>query len=225
MPVSDDDYKRRLSKTLRERYARGREAAFAKTKNIPEMKKAERSLIPMPPLDRWAQRQAEKVNRERLAAMANPNMRLMGSYEDMPEFMPPIAGIGNLSARIATPILQRAIQAANAEGKYVASDIIEQAAGKGARYSQDLIPKAGRAAEDELFAFLKEFDRLGVKPATANRFLKGFAQYADDPFEAMSTLGQRMDISPTAGMPAKEALVNRLLSRLGKAAEDTFFGG
>lgn len=225
MPVSDGDYRQRLAKTLRERYAGGREAAFAKTKNIPEMKSPERSLIPMPPLDRWAERQAEEENRRRLVAMTDRNMRLMVSSGNMPEFMPPVAGIGNLSARIATPILQRAIQAANAEGKYVASDIIEQAAGKGARYSQDLIPKAGRAAEDELFAFLKELERLGVKPATANRFLKGFAQYADDPFEAMSTLGQKMDISPTAGMPAKEALIQRLLGKLGKAAEDTFFGG
>lgn len=151
-------------------------------------------------------------------------MKRLNSKEFMPEFIPPVAGIGSLSARIATPILQRAVQAANAEGKYVASDIIEQTAGRGVNYSQDLIPKAGRASEDALFAFIKDLERIGVKPQTANRFLKGFAQYADDPFEAMSTLGQKMDISPNAGMPAKEALVLRLLDRLGRAAENTFSG-
>ena len=68
MPVADDDYKRRLINTLRSGFKTGREAAFAAPKQLPEMMQPNYGLIPIGPLDRMAERQAQEQNRMRLAA-------------------------------------------------------------------------------------------------------------------------------------------------------------
>lgn len=225
MPVADDDYKKRLAGRMRDKQKASREAAFAKSKNIPEFKKPERGIIPLPPIDRFLDRQAQGKYRERLAHMNDPKSYIFhaNDAEQMPEFMPPVAGAGSVAGRIATPILQRALQAAGMEGKYVGGSILEEAAAQGVKLPHSGVARAGRAAEDELINFLEYMASKGAKPATLNRFAKGFSEYGDDPVQAMTTLGENLARNPMSGMSAKEALVQRLLQRLGSAAEDAFF--
>ena len=66
---------------------------------------------------------------------------------------------------------------------------------------------------------------MGVKPQTANKFLRGIAEYVDDPVQGMATLGADVGRSVTRGIPAKQSLVDRFFNRLGDAAENSFFSG
>jgi hypothetical protein len=231
MPVADDDYRKKLAERQRKMNATKREAAFAKSKDIPEMVEPNTGIIPIGPLDDFARGVAEKTNRGRLAAMTSPSKRL--SYNDSGiEFMPGVAGVGSVAGmgaggggrlldKLATPILQRAVQTAQAEGRQLGGQWLEEGALQGVKFGQSSVTRAGRGAEDELFNFISELERLGVKPQTANKFLKGFSEYVDDPFQGMSTLGENMSRT-TPGF--KEGLVMRLLGRLEKAAEDSFLG-
>jgi hypothetical protein len=128
-----------------------------------------------------------------------------------------------LISRIAGPTMQRALGVAETEGKQIAGGILSDAAAQGVKFSQSSVARGGKAAQEELFNFMSELERMGVKPATANRLLRGFSKYVDDPVEGIAELGGDVGRSVTKSMSAKEALVNRLLSRLGNAAEDSFF--
>jgi len=234
MPVSDGDYKKRLAQRKRNANATKREAAFAKSKDIPEMVKPNTGIIPMGPLDDFARGVAEKTNRGRLAAMTNPSKRFL--YNDSGiEFMPGIGGVGSIAgegagafgpllARLATPVVKRAMNTASMEGKQVGGSIIEEGAMQGVRFGQSGVTRAGKAGEDALFDFISELERIGVKPQTANRLLKGFSEYADDPAKAMITLGENMARRPESGMSAKQALIERMFNRVSRAAEDKFLG-
>lgn len=127
-----------------------------------------------------------------------------------------------LIARIAGPTMQRALGVAETEGKQIAGGILSDAAAQGVRFNQSSVARGGKAAQEELFNFISELERMGVKPATANRLLRGFSKYVDDPVEGIVELGGNV-ARTRPGESAKEALVNRLLSRLGNAAEDSFF--
>lgn len=234
MPVADDDYRKKLAERQRRMNAAKREAAFAKSKDIPEMVEPNTGIIPMGPLDDFARGQAEKTNRGRLAGMMSPSKRL--SYNDSGiEFMPGVAGVGSVAGeganilgpllgRLATPVVKRAMNTASMEGKQVGGSIIEEGAMQGVRYGQSGVTRAGKAGEDALFDFISELERLGVKPQTATRLLKGFSEYADDPAQAMMTLGENMARRPESGMSAKQALIERMFRVIGEAAEDRFFG-
>jgi len=128
-----------------------------------------------------------------------------------------------LIGRVASPIMKRALDVAEAEGRSVAGSILGNAAAQGVKYSQSNVPMAGKAAQEELFNFLAQMERMGVKPQTANKFLKGISEYVDDPVQGMSTLGADIGRSSTSGIPAKQALVDRFFRRLGNAAENSFF--
>lgn len=142
-----------------------------------------------------------------------------------------VGGVARVGAKIATPLIgriagptmQRALGVAEAEGKQIAGGILSDAAAQGVRFNQSSVARGGKAAQEELFNFISELERMGVKPATANRLLRGFSKYVDDPVEGIAEMGGDVGRSVTKGMSAKEALVNRLLGRLGNAAEDSFF--
>ena len=142
-----------------------------------------------------------------------------------------VGGVARVGAKIATPligrvagpIMQRALDVAEAEGRSVGGSILGNAAAQGVKYSQSNVPRAGKAAQEELFNFLAQMERMGVKPQTANKFLKGISEYVDDPVQGMSTLGADIGRSSIRGIPAKQALVDRFFARLGNAAEDSFF--
>jgi len=142
-----------------------------------------------------------------------------------------VGGIARVGANIATPLIgriagptmQRALSVAEAEGRQVAGGILSDAAAQGTKFSQSSVARGGKAAQEELFNFMSELERMGVKPATANKFLRGFSRYVDDPVEGIAELGGNVGRSAAGGMSAKEALVKRLLGRLGNAAEDSFF--
>lgn len=204
MPVSDDDYKKRLARRISTGGSLG--------PNIPT------SMIPY-------------------QATATPISHTYFLESGAPKFMPgpPAGAIGGIAragaeefsplfSRIATPILKRAIETAKMEGQQIGGSILEEATSQGVRYPHSGVVRAGKAAEDELFNFISELERMGVRPQTANRLLKGFSEYADDPFTAMETLGANLSRSASSGMDAKQALVERMLSRLGSAAENGFFG-
>jgi hypothetical protein len=153
----------------------------------------------------------------------------------MPMVMPPVAGVGMIAgegaaalspllSRIATPIMQRALDVAKAEGTQVGAGIFEDAANAGTKYSQSSITRAGEHGQQALFDFIDRLDKMGVKPATANRLLKGFSEYADDPAQAMMTLGENMARRPESGMSAKEALVMRMLDSIGSAVDKNWLG-
>jgi hypothetical protein len=157
------------------------------------------------------------------------------SSKNMPMMMPPVAGVGMIAgegagmfgpllSKIATPVIQRALSTAGMEGKQVGADIIEEGAMNGVRYGQSGVTRAGKAGEDALFNFISDLERIGAKPSTANRLLKGFSEYANDPAQAMMTLGENMARRPESAMSAKEALMKRMYDRIGKAAEDNFLG-
>jgi hypothetical protein len=126
--------------------------------------------------------------------------------------------------QLSTPILQRAMQVASMEGKSRAGGWLGKAATEGTKFSQSSVGRAGRAAEDELFSIIDDLERIGVKPQTANRLLKGLSDYVDDPFEGMVTLGENLARRPDSGISAKEALVDRLFKRFSDAAERGFYG-
>jgi len=141
-----------------------------------------------------------------------------------------VGGVAKIGASIATPLIsriagptmQRALDIAEAEGRQVNAGILSDNAAQGVRFSQDSIVRGGKAAQEELFNILDQMQRMGVKPATANRLLRGFAKYIDDPVEGIVELGG--DIGRTRlGDSAKERLVQRLLRRMGDAAQDSFF--
>ena len=129
-------------------------------------------------------------------------------------------GAGRLIDQVPTPVLQRAIQAAAMEGKQIGGQFIEEGARQGVRFGQSGVGRAGRAGEDALFEMIANFERLGAKPQTLTRFLKGFSKYGDDPVEAMIDMGE--DVSRTT-VGFKEALINRMLRNIGNAAEQNFF--
>jgi hypothetical protein len=160
----------------------------------------------------------------------------MGLIMDQPLPIDPsgAAGIGSIGGRaagrivtpligrIAGPTMQRALDVAEAEGRQVNAGLLSDNAAQGVRYSQDSIVRGGKAAQEELFNFLDQMQRMGVKPATANRLLRGFAKYIDDPVEGIVELGGNV-ARTRPGESAKERLVQRLLRRMGDAAEDSFF--
>jgi len=197
MPVADDDYRKRFVMHMRSKEKKKRENAFSS---------------PGPGLSE------KEMGRSRLLNASNS-----------PIFKAFESGYGggamgtvskNFLGRLATPALQRAIQMAGMEGKSVGAQVLEGAAMGGVTFPQSGIARAGRGAEDELFNILGDLERMGAKPQTVNRLLRGFSLYADDPAEAMITMGAKMDtIKPTA----KELLIERLLKRIGDAAEDSFF--
>jgi hypothetical protein len=174
----------------------------------------------MPQVDDDYRKKASLARFKQRTSKATPENAMLGA-----------AGVAKIGANIATPligrvagpIMQRALDVAEAEGRSVGGSILGNAAAQGVKYSQSNVPRAGKAAQEELFNFLKEMERMGVKPQTANKFLKGISEYVDDPVQGMSTLGADIGRSSTRGIPAKQALVDRFFSRLGNAAEDSFF--
>ena len=137
-----------------------------------------------------------------------------------------VAGVATpLIGRVAGPVMQRALDVAEAEGRAVGGSVLGSAAAQGVKYSQSSVPRAGKAAQEELFNFLKEMERMGVKPQTANKFLRGIGEYVDNPVQGMATLGADVGPAVTRGIPAKKALVDRFFRRLGDAAENSFFSG
>jgi len=203
MPVSDDDYKRRLANRSTKRanttvnpYATGFSylGDYIKNEMNPFMGTAE---------------EAKKDPRKALV------LAMVG-----------VAGAGGgkgkavrLIDQIPTPVLQRAVQTAAMEGKRIGGGFVEDAAVQGVRFGQGGVSRAGRAAEDELFRIISEWERMGVTSQTATRGLKGFAKWADDPFEAMEGMGENM-ARTTKGF--KEALVERMYRRIADAAEQGF---
>jgi hypothetical protein len=142
-----------------------------------------------------------------------------------------VGGVGGVARRMATPLIgriagptmQRALGVAESEGRQLAGGWLSEAAAQGTRFSQGSVNRSGKAAQEELFNFLADMERMGVKPATANKFLRGFSKYVDNKVEGIAEMGGDVGRSAAGGMDAKEALVKRLLSRLGGAAEDSFF--
>lgn len=207
MPISDGDYKKRLAKRQQGLNAAKREKGHA-TNNPYELTIK------------------DQIRGGQFARIDSKNMPMM---------VPPVAGVGMLAgegagmlgpllSRISTPVIQRALHTAGMEGKQVGADIIEEGAMQGVRYGQSGVTRAGKAGEEALFNFISDLERIGVKPATANRLLKGFSEYADDPAQAMMTLGENMARRPESAMSAKEALLKRMFDLIGKSAEDNFFG-
>jgi hypothetical protein len=207
MPVSDGDYKKRLAKRQQSMNASKREKGRA-------------AHNPYEPTIE------DKIRGGQFGRIDSKHM---------PMIMPPVAGVGMIAgegagmiapllSRISSPVIQRALNVAGMEGKQVGADILEEGAMQGVKYSQSGVTRAGKAGEDALFNFIGELERIGVKPATANRLLKGFSEYADDPAQAMMTLGENMARRPESGMSAKQALIERMLRNIGQAAEDNFLG-
>ena len=208
MPVSDDDYKRRLAS----RISRG-----------------SGSLGPT-----WS---PSMIPYQAKATEPSLRFRLDNPQRDMPQFMPgPVgaAGIGRIAltaaaeeggpllARIATPVIRDAIEVARTEGRAVAGDLYGSWALQGARRSPAVIDDAARAAEEELYNFIGELDRMGVKPQTANRLLRSFATHPYDEVEAAVIRGEDLARSAASGMSAKHALIMRMFDRIGSAAENAF---
>tara|TARA_R110000823_G_scaffold277831_1_gene396310 strand:- start:235 stop:753 length:519 start_codon:yes stop_codon:yes gene_type:complete len=141
-----------------------------------------------------------------------------------------VGGVAKIGAKIATPLIgrianptmQRALDVAEAEGRQVNAGLLSDNAAQGVRFSQDSIVRGGKAAQEELFNFLDRMQGMGVKPATANKFLRGFSRYVDDPVEGIAELGGNVGRT-RPGSSAKERLVKRLLKSMGDAAEDSFF--
>lgn len=154
------------------------------------------------------------------------------AWDRPPPFDPSGAagGVGSVARRMATPLIgriagptiQRALSVAEAEGRQVNAGLLSDAAAQGVQFSHSSVIRGGKAAQEELFNFLDQMDRMGVKPATANKFLRGFSKYIDDPVEGIAELGGNVGRT-RLGESAKERLVNRLLRRLGDAAEDSFW--
>jgi hypothetical protein len=167
------------------------------------------------------------------ATPISQNAARMGLASEQPLPFDPSGGVGGIGSvarrmttpligRIAGPTMQRALDVAEAEGRQVNAGLLSDNAAQGVRFSQDSIIRGGKAAQEELFNILDQMQRMGVKPATANRLLRGFAKYIDDPVEGIVELGG--DIGRTRlGDSAKERLVQRLLKRMGDAAQDSFF--
>jgi len=167
------------------------------------------------------------------ATPISQNAARMGLASEQPLPFDPSGGVGGIGSvarrmttpligRIAGPTMQRALDVAEAEGRQVNAGLLSDNAAQGVRFSQDSIVRGGKAAQEELFNILDQMQRMGVKPATANRLLRGFAKYIDDPVEGIVELGG--DIGRTRlGDSAKERLVQRLLKRMGDAAQDSFF--
>jgi hypothetical protein len=174
----------------------------------------------MPQVDDQYRKRASLARFKQRANKRTPENAMLGA-----------AGVAKIGANIASPLIsriagptmQRALSVAEAEGRQVAGGILSDAAAQGTKFSQSSVARGGKAAQEELFNFMSELERIGVKPATANKLLRGFSRYVDDPVEGIAELGGNVGRSAASGMDAKEALVKRLLGRLGNAAEDSFF--
>jgi hypothetical protein len=231
MPVADDDYRKRLAKRQRSLSKQGREAAFAKSKQMPSIVEPNYGLVPLGPLDRFAERTAQGQNRLNLAAMGETGLRPFNLDPMMEEAVMGSVGpagaagaAGSLLSRLSTPVVQRALQTARTEGRQVGADILEEGAMQGVKYGQSAVTRASEGAEQGLFDFISELQRLGVKPQTANRLLTGFDEYVNNPANAMITLGENMARNPASGKSAKKALLERMFREIGRSAEENFLG-
>jgi hypothetical protein len=176
---------------------------------------------------------ADKREQGRMAHQPMIGNRI--SSKNMPMMVPPVAGVGMIAgegagmfepllSKIASPIMQRALDVAKAEGTQVGSGIFEDAARAGTKYSQDSIVRAGEHGQQALFDFIDRLDKMGVKPATANKLLKGFAEFPYDKGQAMSILGEDLARSAESGMSAKEALIKRMFDSIGSAVDKNWLG-
>lgn len=184
MPVADDDYKRRLINTLRSGFKTGREAAFAAPKQLPEMMQPNYGLIPVGPLDRMAERQAQEQNRMRLAAMMDPSKRLFVMDPVMQEAVMGStggpAGAAGGAARKATVAalrsksLQEAIKAAE---EFAGTKFADEVLGQGTMKASDM-PRYAKAGGQKLLDFLDEQLASGAMDVkSANRFVRAFPKY------------------------------------------------
>lgn len=131
-----------------------------------------------------------------------------------------------LLGKLSTPVLQRATRAAAEEGKYVGADIFEKGLTQGVRYPMQGIDRAARGGEDALFEFISDLERIGVKPQTANRLLRGFSKYYGDdgPLGAMVEIGG--DLERGVGdvpFDFKHALIMRMIRRIQEGSEGRFY--
>jgi len=217
MPVADDDYRKKLAERQRKMNATKRDADKNNTRD-------EEVFNPYAAGFSYV---GDFIKENMSPLMGAVDQASTDPSQALVTTMLSTAGAGGkgksvrLIDKLSTPILQRAVQTAQAEGRQLGGQWLEDAAIQGVKFGQSSVTRTGRGAEDELFNFINELERLGVKPQTANRFLKGFAEYVDDPFQGMSTMGENMSRT-TPGF--KEALVERLFGRLSKAAEDSFLG-
>jgi hypothetical protein len=231
MPQADDDYRKRLAQKKVSLNKQNRETAFAKSKQMPSIVKPNKGLISIGPLDRFAERKAQGQNRLNLASMGQTGLRPFNLDPALEEAAVGAIGpvgaagaAGSLLSRLSTPVFQRALQTARTEGKQVGADILEEGAMQGVKYGQSAVTRASEGAEQGLFDFISELQRLGVKPQTANRLLAGFDEYVNNPANAMITLGENMARNPASGKSAKKALLERMFREIGKSAEENFLG-
>ena len=207
MPVADDDYRKRLAKRMMqgtEATSNPMGAAYARGFGY----MGDFIKDTMNPLMRLPE---DIASGDKGAVALTIGSAAMGGKGKGP---------ARLVDQIPTPVLQRAIQAASMEGKQLGGKWVEEGAAQGVKFGQSGVARAGRAGEDALFDMIANFERLGAKPKTLTRFLKGFSKYGDDPFEAMEAMGENMSRT-TKGF--KEALVERMLRNIGDAAEREFF--
>ena len=179
MPMADGDYKRRLLESIMSRQKAGREAAFAKSKPMPDMVKPEYGLIPFGPLDRFAERQATDTNRGRLAGMMDPSMRLLYGSTDMPKFEPPVGGVGSVARRATLAALRsKALQDAFKSAEELAgAKFADEVIGQGTMKASDM-PRYSRAGGQKLLDFIQEqLDSGAMDVKSANRFVRAFPEY------------------------------------------------
>lgn len=157
-----------------------------------------------------------------------------GEGSDMPMVMPGFAGVAGMGgeigapliSRVASPLIQRALQVAEQRGMTTAAGIFEDAAAQGVQLERGAITRAGQAGKEALMNHIAEFERLGVKPQTVSKFLHGFVKRGEGAVpsvDSIASMGGNVGRSASAGMSSGEAQVGRLTQSIMDAAENAFF--
>ena len=200
MPVADGDYRKRLAQKMLSLNKQNREAAFAKSKQMPSIVEPNYGVIPIGPLDRFAERTAQGKNRLNLAAMGPAGLRPLNLDPALEEAVigavGPVGG-ANVARKATVAALQsKPLRAAlDAAEEFGTTSFMDEVVGTAGYKAEDAVRYANPARE-KLLSYLDERLASGeMDVKAANRFVKALPSYlrGDGPDAALQFAGGKAD--------------------------------
>lgn len=182
MPQADDDYRKRLAQKKVSLNKQNRETAFAKSKQMPSIVKPNYGLIPIGPLDRFAERNAQGRNRLNLASMGQTGLRPFNLDPALEEAaMGAIGPVGgaNFAGKATVAALQsKPLRAAlEAAEEFGTTSFMDEVVGTAGYKAEDAVRYA-QPAREKLLSYLDERLASGeMDVKAANRFVKALPYY------------------------------------------------
>jgi hypothetical protein len=227
MPQADDDYRKRLAQKKVSLNKQNRETAFAKSKQMPSIVKPNYGLIPIGPLDRFAERNAQGRNRLNLASMGQTGLRPFNLDPALEEAaMGAIGPVGgaNFAGKATVAALQsKPLRAAlEAAEEFGTTSFMDEVVGTAGYKAEDAVRYA-QPAREKLLSYLDERLASGeMDVKAANRFVKALPYYlrGDGPDAALQFAGGKADVFNRMMGRADDAQmeIDRAMSGMGTGA-------